>query len=124
MIRSAVPTAKKKSTRARSKTDGTQPTHHTAASPVEGMIEMAKILRDGVIEVTQFHHEFPERVKSRARSALRRQIEECPEFRSRRIDAEVIIEQVWNALVGNDKIKPPQNEPLRGRTWRNKRRRK
>ena len=72
------------------------------------------------ISVNRFHSEMPERIRSKARRVLRKQIAQNPDYKTSRLDAEVIIEQVWNVLIGNDKIKFPPLEPKRGRTWRNK----
>lgn len=71
------------------------------------------------ISIQRFHSEMPERVRSKARRVLRRKIAENPDYKTSRLDAEVVIEQVWNALVGNDKIKF-NTKPRRGRVWRNK----
>lgn len=48
------------------------------------------------------HCEFSKRRQMRARRVLRQQIKLCPDFASNNLDADVIVEQVWNACAGLD----------------------
>lgn len=52
-----------------------------------------------------FHSELPENVCARARRALRREMKTTDNLADD-TQADAIVEQVWNALVGHDKIKP------------------
>jgi hypothetical protein len=62
-------------------------------------------IHDGSMAAQPFHCEMPQRLQSKARRVLREKARECPEFMSSKIDANVIVEQVWNALVGHDRIR-------------------
>ena len=53
-----------------------------------------------------FHCEMSERKKAKARRALCNSLE----IKLDKIDADAAVEQVWNALVGHDKIQPTENE--------------
>jgi hypothetical protein len=63
-------------------------------------------IHDGSMAAQPFHCEMSQRLQSKARRVLREKIAECPKFRTDKIDANVIVEQVWNALVGHDRIRP------------------
>ena len=62
-------------------------------------------IHDGAMAAQPFHCEMPQRLQSKARRVLREKVRECPDFMSSKIDADVIVEQVWNALVGHDRIR-------------------
>lgn len=47
------------------------------------------------------HCDLPYRIQARARKALRKGIKNHPEWKNNKLDANCIIEQVWNALVGH-----------------------
>lgn len=54
-----------------------------------------------------FHCEMSKSKKARARRALRREIKASPDFNKDDLEADVIIEQVWNALAGHSRLKHP-----------------
>jgi hypothetical protein len=56
-----------------------------------------------------FYSEMPNRLRAKARAALRREIGMDIENGN----ADAVIEQVWNALVGHDQIEP--EKPIRKR---------
>jgi hypothetical protein len=53
-----------------------------------------------------FYCEMPYGLQEKARDALRRELELCPDWRTDNLAADAVIEQVWNALVGHDS--PPE----------------
>lgn len=57
--------------------------------------------------ILPLHCEIDQPTQARARKALRRMIKESPEWARDDTSADAIVEQVWNALVGHDKIRPP-----------------
>lgn len=59
-------------------------------------------VHDGSMAAQPFHCEMPQRLQSKARRVLRERAKDCPQFMSRKLDADVIVEQVWNTLVGHD----------------------
>jgi hypothetical protein len=61
--------------------------------------------KEGYVSVHKYLGEMPERTLSRARTALRQAIAKHDDFRFDASSANVVLEQVWNALVGNDKAR-------------------
>lgn len=53
------------------------------------------------------HCEMDDATQAKARAALRREIKRNPKFKTDDLDADCVIEQVWNALSGFDEVKPP-----------------
>ncbi|HEX8836765.1 MAG TPA: hypothetical protein VF748_07510 [Candidatus Acidoferrum sp.] len=51
------------------------------------------------------HCEWPDALQRKARAALRRYLKQCPKFATNNLDADVVIEQVWNAIVGLDRVR-------------------
>jgi hypothetical protein len=49
------------------------------------------------------HCEMSKKLQAHARGVLRKNLRECPNYATDAMDADVIIEQVWNALTGLDK---------------------
>jgi hypothetical protein len=50
------------------------------------------------------HCEMSKRLQQHARATLRRMIKENPDWATDALDADVIVEQVWNALTGLDRL--------------------
>lgn len=58
------------------------------------------------MEVTlPFYGEMPDKVCAKARRVLRRELRTSNNILKNDGEADVAIEQVWNAIVGHDKIK-------------------
>ena len=61
--------------------------------------------KDGYTTVNKYLGEMSERKLSRARAALRRAVKEQEDFASDACSANVVLERIWNAIIGND-LKP------------------
>lgn len=54
-------------------------------------------------EAIPAHCEFSDKVQRHARTVLRRALKDCAGWDTDNLDADVIVEQVWNAMTGLDK---------------------